>query len=144
MLLHPAVTDQTGTASARTTSGIGEGAPLTEYPILSTREADTQVMIQSGETIVIGGLLATHRVESEFKVPFLGSIPFLGVLFRRSTTVDKEVELLIFITATIKHPEESAREGAAELRAREVEEMPSDDEAFVKEDAPDMTVPEAE
>ena len=144
MLVHPAVTDQTGTASARTTSGIGEGIPLTEYPILSTREADTQVIIKSGETIVIGGLLANRKIQSEFKVPFLGSIPFVGFLFRRSTTVDQEVELLIFITATIKHPEESAREGAAALRAREVEEMPSDDEALVKEDAPDITVPEAE
>lgn len=112
MLVHPAVTDQTGTAAARTTSGVGPGVPLTEYPILSTREADTQVIIQSGETIVIGGLLAEREVESEFRVPILGSIPLLGALFRRQTTNRQEVELVIFITASIKESERSAGDAA--------------------------------
>ncbi len=127
MLVHPAVTDQTGTASAKTSSGVTGDTPLTEYPILSTREADTQVMIKSGETIVIGGLLADREVKSVFKVPILGSIPLLGALFRRSTVIDQNVELLIFITATIKHPEESGREGAAAMRESELSGAPEVD-----------------
>ena len=112
MLVHPAVTDQTGIASARTTSGVGGDVPLTEYPILSTREADTQVIIQSGETIVIGGLIADREMKSEFRVPVLGRIPILGMLFRRDTTKREKVELVIFITASIKPPDESAGEAA--------------------------------
>jgi type IV pilus assembly protein PilQ len=139
MLVHPAVTDQTGTASAKTTSGTGVGTPLTEYPILSTREADTQVMIKSGETIVIGGLLADRKVKSEFKVPILGSIPLLGVLFRRTTMIDQNVELLIFITASIKHPQESGREGAQAMRRSEFSDVLENVEDLDKEDIPEIS-----
>lgn len=138
MLVHPAVTDQTGTASAKTSSGVGAGSPLTEYPILSTREADTQVMIKSGETIVIGGLLAERKVDSEFRVPLLGSIPLLGALFRRSTTIDQNVELLIFITASIKHPDESASEGAEAMSREEFSDILENIGDLDKEEIPEI------
>jgi type IV pilus assembly protein PilQ len=100
MIVHPAVTDQIGTASARTGGEVGSGV-LTEYPILSTREAETQILLRSGETIVLGGLLQDAESTTQLKVPFLGSIPVLGRVFRRDTTSTQKIDLLIFLTATI-------------------------------------------
>ena len=105
MIVHPAVTEQIGTASARTVSGSAGGiVPQTEYPILSTREAETQVVIKNGETIVIGGLLKDVEAKSVFKVPILGDIPLLGNLFKRKTTRVEQLDLLIFLTATVVDP----------------------------------------
>lgn len=123
MMVHPAVTDQIGTASAKTSTGLRDEIPLTEYPILSTREADTQVIIKSGETIVIGGLLAERDVKSEFKVPLLGDIPYLGWLFRRETTNKEKAELVIFITATLRTSAEAAKH-ATDIEKRLPEAVP--------------------
>lgn len=109
MIIHPAVTDQIGSTAARTTSG-AEGVPLTEYPILSTREAETQIMVRSGETIVMGGLIKEQESKSVIKVPLLGDIPLLGRLFRRDTIDTQKIDLLIFLTATIMTDEDLERE----------------------------------
>ncbi|MCX7819419.1 MAG: secretin and TonB N-terminal domain-containing protein [Kiritimatiellae bacterium] len=74
------------------------------YPVLSTREAETQIMLRSGETIVIGGLVRERERSETFRVPLLGEIPLLGALFRRETKVKDKVDLLIFLTATILEP----------------------------------------
>ncbi len=71
------------------------------YPVLSTREAETQILLRSGETIVIGGLVRERERSETFRVPLLGDIPLLGALFRRETKVKDKVDLLIFLTATI-------------------------------------------
>ena len=103
MVIHPAVTAQIGTASGRTVSGgTGGGTvPITDYPVLSTRETETQVIIRDGQTLAIGGLLKNEEQETVFKVPFLGDIPLIGVLFRRKTTNLKQMDLVIFLTATV-------------------------------------------
>lgn len=102
MIVHPSVTDQIGTASARL--GAGADTPTTEYPILSTREAETQVLLKSGETLVMGGLLETREGVTELKTPLLGDLPLIGRLFRRTTRYKEKVDLLFFITATIVDP----------------------------------------
>jgi type IV pilus assembly protein PilQ len=99
MVIHPAVTAQIGTASGRTVSG-NNIVPFTDYPILSTRETETQIIIKNAETLAIGGLLKNEEQETIFKVPFLGDIPLLGRLFRRRTTNMKQLDLVIFLTAT--------------------------------------------
>ncbi len=71
------------------------------YPVLSTREAETQILLRSGETIVIGGLVRERERSETFRVPLLGEIPLVGALFRRETKVKDKVDLLIFLTATI-------------------------------------------
>ena len=70
--------------------------------MVATREAETHVMIKSGQTIVIGGMLRDKKTTGQIKVPFLGSIPLLGMLFRRDTVNTEKIELLIFLTATIR------------------------------------------
>lgn len=71
------------------------------YPVIKTRDTETQILAADGETIVIGGLLDERETDGVFKVPFLGDIPFLGRLFRRDTTDNMTVDLLIFISATV-------------------------------------------
>ena len=99
MIVHPAVTDQIGVAAART--GTDGNIPLTEYPVLSTREAETQILLRNNHTVVIGGLLADQDEGTVVKVPFLGDIPLIGRAFKRKTANRDKLELLIFLTARI-------------------------------------------
>lgn len=78
------------------------------YPIITTREIETQVLMKDGETIVIGGLLKEIKSESKITVPILGHIPLLGLLFQRRTIDIEKIDLLIFITARIVTSAEAA------------------------------------
>lgn len=92
MIVHPAVSE------INTTAGTIGG---NSYPRLKVREAETQVLIQSGNTAVIGGLQYDREVEGIQKIPFLGDIPYIGRLFRRETTTKEKIDLLIFIKVSI-------------------------------------------
>jgi type IV pilus secretin PilQ/predicted competence protein len=71
------------------------------FPI-NTRKATTNIMVQNGSTVVIGGLLQSTETISTDQVPFFGDIPILGWLFkRRSIGPDERVELLIFLTPSV-------------------------------------------
>jgi type IV pilus assembly protein PilQ len=70
-------------------------------PSIDTREIVTQVLVNDGQTVVLGGILETERRESERKVPLLGDIPVLGYLFKSTTRTDNKDELLIFVTPRI-------------------------------------------
>ena len=118
LIIRPSVREFVGTASGKVGTGTratDTGISLTEYPVLSTREAETQVLMESGRTIVIGGLIKDRKTSSTFKVPILGSIPIVGALFRRETEDNQKIELLIFLTATIRSPEESAPSPAEKI-----------------------------
>ncbi len=67
-------------------------------PTIDTNEIITQVLVENGETVVLGGVFRTEDVESETKTPFLGDIPYVGALFKKTSTRTKKTELLIFIT----------------------------------------------
>ncbi|MCE5280110.1 MAG: type II secretion system secretin GspD [Planctomycetaceae bacterium] len=67
-------------------------------PTISKRAAQSRVAVQSGQTIVIGGLMEDRKFKSVQKVPWLGDIPGLGVLFRRTIERKSKTELLIFLT----------------------------------------------
>ncbi|RPI13011.1 MAG: type IV pilus secretin PilQ [Lysobacterales bacterium] len=75
-------------------------------PSIDTREITTQVLVNDGQTVVLGGILETERRDTVSKVPYLGDIPGLGVLFRSKSKTDNKDELLIFVTPKI------LREGA--------------------------------
>jgi len=70
-------------------------------PSIDTRAVETQVLVADGQTVVLGGIYETERRETIRKVPFLGDIPFLGVLFRSKQRIDNKAELLIFVTPRI-------------------------------------------
>ena len=74
---------------------------LTEKPRSTKRTVKTQVTVNDGDTVIIGGLIAENVIENRKYIPVLSNIPFIGKLFQ-STSVDKEQrELLIFITPNI-------------------------------------------
>ncbi len=67
-------------------------------PAVDTRETTTEVVVGDGKTIVIGGIYETTQTTAVSKVPLLSRIPLLGLLFKRSTKIEKKTELLIFLT----------------------------------------------
>lgn len=79
-------------------------------PIINQRKATTTVSVQSGQSIIIGGLISTTDDTRVKKVPYLGSIPYLGALFRNSKTIQDRKELLIILTPQLLlGPEDTRR-----------------------------------
>jgi type IV pilus assembly protein PilQ len=70
-------------------------------PSIDTREMQTQVLVANGDTVVLGGIFQDETLSREEKVPWLGDVPGLGVLFRRRGNESKKRELLIFVTPSI-------------------------------------------
>lgn len=68
---------------------------------IDTTLLTTQVLVDNGQTVVIGGILEEEKSSSISKVPFLGDVPFLGRLFKNTTTSSEKIELLIFLTPRI-------------------------------------------
>jgi type II secretory pathway component GspD/PulD (secretin) len=74
----------------------GEG--LEGLPVITKRRAETTVRVKDGETIVIGGLVQERETKTLRRVPLLGSIPLLGILFRYYRPTKTKTEVVIFIT----------------------------------------------
>ena len=70
-------------------------------PSINTNEIETEVLIDDGETVVLGGIFQTDRNFATEKTPLLGNLPLLGRLFSRTFERDDKQELLIFITPRI-------------------------------------------
>ncbi len=70
-------------------------------PAIDTKRVTTQVLIKTGETVVLGGVYQQTNTNSASKVPLLGDIPLLGTLFRHDSKTATKRELLIFITPKI-------------------------------------------
>jgi type IV pilus assembly protein PilQ len=109
MVIHPAVT--------ASTTGVGSTASV-YYPIITSREAETRILIKDGETVVIGGLLKDVESVSTLGIPLLQDIPILGKLFRRNTRDTEKIDLLIFITAHIVQENEFSAEAIGKLEER--------------------------
>ena len=73
-------------------------------PTIDTKEIETQILLDHGETAVIGGIYQQAIGEDVTKVPLLGDLPVLGVLFRNKSITDQKSELLIFLTPKIITP----------------------------------------
>ncbi|MEJ1966159.1 MAG: type IV pilus secretin PilQ [Gammaproteobacteria bacterium] len=72
-------------------------------PSIDTREIATQVLVNDGQTVVLGGILETEERKTEQKVPYLGDVPVLGRLFKTTRRTNNKDELLIFVTPKILH-----------------------------------------
>jgi type IV pilus assembly protein PilQ len=77
-----------------------------QVPSIDTRTITTQVLVNDGQTVVLGGIMETERRTSDNKVPLLGDLPVVGYLFKNRTRTNNKDELLIFVTPKI------LREGA--------------------------------
>lgn len=77
------------------------GELTTAGPAINTKHAQTQVLVENGGTVVLGGIFTQNERTDVNKVPLLGDIPVLGHLFRNTTRIADKTELLIFITPKI-------------------------------------------
>ncbi|MEY4429986.1 MAG: hypothetical protein RLZZ182_2675, partial [Pseudomonadota bacterium] len=68
---------------------------------INTKHVKTQVLVENGGTVVIGGIFEISETESVNKVPFLGDIPYVGALFRNKTRASHKTELLVFLTPKV-------------------------------------------
>jgi len=106
------VAQEVSTATAETQFGA---------PIISTREASTQVFVRDGQTAVLGGLVDREQTTSRSGIPFLSSIPGIGALFGSTSVVTTTSELFLFLTphviaedADLDRLRESLKKGSAE------------------------------
>jgi len=101
------------------------GTTSTGQPVIDSRQAETNLLIKDGETVVIGGLRKREITHTVDNIPILGKIPLLGALFRRTIRIGSDTELLIFITPFIIKeakltPEEKAKVGRFKEMKREL------------------------
>jgi type IV pilus assembly protein PilQ len=78
-------------------------------PSIDTNEIETQVLVDNGQTVVLGGIFSDTKNVSTTKTPFLGDLPYVGRLFRKELENEEKTELLIFITPKILQDTVSAR-----------------------------------
>lgn len=91
------------------------------WPIVNQQSANTQVVVNNGETVVIAGLTSNDKQHSESGIPFLKDLPFLGHLFKKSTkSVDKR-DLVIFVTP---HIIERKIEMATQAQTQDIPTLP--------------------
>jgi type IV pilus assembly protein PilQ len=77
------------------------GTPTAGVPAIDTKQIVTEVLVDNGGTVVIGGIYEQTEQSTVNKIPLLGDIPFFGNLFKNTLKVDNKRELLIFITPRI-------------------------------------------
>lgn len=77
------------------------GEVFNGIPSISTREVETQVLVENGQTIVLGGIFEESKLNGSTRVPFFGDLPIVGHLFRNNTHSNDKSELLIFVTPKI-------------------------------------------
>jgi len=106
------------------TSSISDSAEASDI-ITDKRSIKTNVLVENGHVIVLGGLIEDRINETEQKVPLLGDLPILGVLFRSSTTRHDKANLMVFIRPAILRDNKSTDRHTAGkyniLRARQFE-----------------------
>lgn len=85
---------------------VNKDSPSQKYVLRSgvaidTKHVKTDVLVENGGTVVIGGIYTQNKTEATNRTPFLGDIPYLGWLFKQKDTTDDRTELLVFITPKI-------------------------------------------
>jgi type IV pilus assembly protein PilQ len=68
---------------------------------IDTKHVKTEVLVENGGTVVIGGIYTQDVRNQTTKIPFFGDLPLLGVLFRNNQRTDNKTELLVFITPRV-------------------------------------------
>lgn len=117
LIIHPAVS--TSSETSKVMGGQTGTSVLVEYPIIETREAETQLIVKNNGTVMLGGLIKDVQTKTISGVPILSKIPLLGWLFKRDTVDTKKVELLIFITVHIVDPQQEVPVDMIDVKAIE-------------------------
>ncbi|THF61383.1 MAG: type IV pilus secretin PilQ [Methylophaga nitratireducenticrescens] len=77
------------------------GAIFLGVPSIDTRSVRTQVLVDNGETVVLGGIYEQTSTQSSTRVPFFGDLPYVGFLFKTDLNENRQRELLVFVTPKI-------------------------------------------
>lgn len=77
------------------------GRVFNNVPSIDTRSVQTQVLVDNGETVVLGGIYEQTTTDNVARVPFFGDLPYVGFLFKNTATSDVKRELLVFVTPKI-------------------------------------------
>lgn len=108
LLISPEISDfvrweRYATAGSGTSSSSTDTNRLTlvQLPVFRTSQVDTEVVVRSGETVVMGGLITSAETRTENRIPILSAIPLIGRLFRHDIVEQEKKNLLIFVTASI-------------------------------------------
>ncbi len=104
LTVTPEVSELQPSNSVYTQNGLTQG-----LPVVTRRRTETEVILNSGETLVIGGLVTEHKTETHGKTPGLGSIPLIGRAFRLEGKQTDSTELLVFVTPRELPPPEERR-----------------------------------
>jgi len=109
-----------GTVQLKVTQEVSNATTETAFnaPVISTRSVRTNLLVQDGQTIVLGGLTDKQRDVQSEGLPLLSSIPFIGGLFGRHTRNTVETELFIFLTPRVIRSDADAERLTAPLRDR--------------------------
>lgn len=77
------------------------GSVFNGVPSIDTRSVQTQVLVDNGETVVLGGIYEQNTQDNIERVPFFGDLPYVGFLFKNTAKTDQKRELLVFVTPKI-------------------------------------------
>jgi len=110
MEVNPEVSTAGTPLTLTSTDSNGQQFTRTVVPVVTSQEVETKVIIQSGTTLVLGGLIQDSQSVVQKKVPFLGDIPWLGSAFRNKSDDFKKTELVVFITPYILRPDIDSEE----------------------------------
>lgn len=87
-----------------------DGNPV---PVITTRDFNASISVNDGRTVVIGGIVSNEKKKTRTKIPILGDIPLLGLLFRSDDDLTKRTELMVMLTPYVLNtPDEAYRETA--------------------------------
>jgi type II secretory pathway component GspD/PulD (secretin) len=110
MEVKPEVSSAGTPLTLTSTDSNGQQFTRTVVPVVTSQEVETKVLVKSGTTLVLGGLIQDSQSVQQKKVPFFGDIPFVGSAFRSKSDDFKKTELVIFITPHILAPDISTDE----------------------------------
>ena len=109
--IHPTISEVTEKIKQVTIAGSTDSLPLAFSQV---RESDSVVKANSGQLIVIGGLMRTTRAAQDYRIPGLGSVPWLGHLFRSQQRSEVHTELVILLRPVVVDTDEQWQKLAVE------------------------------
>ena len=87
-----------------------------QSPSIQKRAVNTQLVVQDGETIALGGIIQDSRTLSKNRIPLLGDIPYFGALFGNTSFSSQRTELILLLTPTVIRNSAEARNASGEFR----------------------------
>ncbi len=102
MLVRPTITSIAGTVQDPAVALVaGSSGIVSRVPEVNVQEIDTVIKVNSGQAVVMGGLLQDKNETTRQSVPVLGEVPLVGALFRSENSLSRKTELVIFLKATL-------------------------------------------